>query len=179
MRIVVSGTAGSGKTSVAKEIAARLNYKHYSIGDFFGKIALKKGVDLIKLSKLAESDPSIDKEADEMQKALNKEDDFVIDSRLGAFFIPDSIKIFLDADLKTRAKRIIGDERVDEQNKSIKGAIKGIKKREESENKRYKKYYGYDCYDKSKFDLVIDTTDIDIEGVVDKIMVFIKREGTK
>ena len=175
MRIVISGTAGSGKSTVAKEVAKGLNYKHYSIGDFFGKLAIKRGIDVIKLNRLAEDDASIDREVDDMQKALNREDNFVIDSRLGAFFIPDSTKVFLDADLKTRAKRIIGDQREDEQNKSLKGAIRNMKKREESENKRYKERYGYACYDKAKFDLVIDTTNLDVEEVVGRILAFIKK----
>ncbi len=176
MRIVISGTAGSGKTTVAKELAKMLNYKHYSIGDFFEKIALKRKTDLVKLSRMAETDPTIDKEVDELQKALNKEDNFVIDSRLGAFFISDSIKIFLDADLKKRAKRILQDQREDEQNKSLKETIRNMKRREESENKRYREYYCYDCYDKSKFDLVIDTSNIDTEDVVNRIMGFIKKK---
>lgn len=175
MRIVISGTAGSGKTTVARELAKRLNYKHYSAGDFFGEIAIKKGIDLMELSRLAESEPAIDKEVDEMQRALNKKDNFVIDSRLGAYFIPKSIKVFLDAELKTRAKRIMGEKRGDEKSKSLKETIRSIKKREESENKRYKEYYGYNCYDRTVFDLVMDTTDIDAEEVAEKIMAFVKK----
>ena len=61
------------------------------------EIAAKRGITLLELSKLAETDRSIDKELDNYQIQLGKdEDNFIIDARLGWHFIPDSIKIFLD-----------------------------------------------------------------------------------
>ena len=40
----------------------------------------------------------------------------------------------------------------------------------EVSNKRYKQFYGYDCYDKSKYDYVIDTSDLSVKEVVDDVL---------
>lgn len=177
MIITIGGKAGSGKSTVAKLIAEELGLKHYSVGDLQRQLAKEKGISLLELSKLEEKDPKVDKQLDEKQKLLGERgDNFVIDSRLGAMFIPHAdFKIFLDADEKIRAKRILKDKRAIEKSKTTKQTIANIKKREASENKRYKKYYRYDCYDLAWYDLVIDTTGISPKEVVDKIIAFIRR----
>ncbi len=171
MIITIAGRAGSGKSTVARLLAKKLRLKHYSMGDLQREIAREKGITLIELGRLEEKDDSIDRELDNKQKELGKkEDNFVIDGRLPAFFIPNSIKIFLDADEETRAKRILKDDRVEENNIDLKKTIENTRAREESENKRYKQFYGYDCYDKSKYDYVIDTSDLSVKEVVDDVL---------
>ena len=76
----------------------------------------------------------------------------------------------MDAEPKVRAKRILKEGRDDEKYADLDQTITEMKDREESENKRYKEYYDYDCYDSKHFTLIIDTTDIDIDEVVSKIM---------
>ncbi len=176
MIITIGGKAGSGKSTIAKELAKKLNLKHYSIGDLQRNIAKEKGITLIELSKLEEKDSSIDKELEEKQKELGtKNDNFVIDGRLSAFFIPNSIKIFLDADEKIRAERILKDGRSTEKSEDIDKAIKNIKKREESENNRFKKYYGFNCYDKTEYDFTIDTSNLTVKKIINKILNIIKK----
>jgi len=60
MIITISGKAGSGKSTVAKQLAKKLNLKHYSIGDIMRKLAKEKNISLNELSKLAEKDKTID-----------------------------------------------------------------------------------------------------------------------
>src|SRR3989338_808503 len=104
MRITISGKAGSGKSTVAKLLSEKLGLKHYSIGDLMRVMAVERGLTLVGLNKLAETDKSIDFELDNKLKELGKaKDNFVVDGRLTAFFIPDAeIKVFLDADDKVR-----------------------------------------------------------------------------
>lgn len=170
MRITIGGKAGSGKTTVAKLLAKRLNLKYYSIGKIQRAIAKKRGITILELSRVEEQNPEIDKEIDEKQKELAKEDNFVLDSRLGAFFIKNSIKVFLDANEFVRAKRILKDKRVAENNKNLKEVIKNMRQREESEKRRYKSYYNINCYNKNYYDIVIDTTNLTPEEVVTKII---------
>lgn len=177
MIIVIGGRAGSGKSTIAKLVAKKLNLKHYSMGDLQREIAKEKGISLLELGKLEEKDPTIDKDLDNKQKELGKkENNFVIDGRLSAFFIPKAIKIFLDADERTRAERILKDERETEKSKNINETIKNMNKREESENKRFEQFYGLKCYDKSKYDVIIDTTNLIINQVADKVIEAVKNK---
>jgi len=176
MQITISGKAGSGKSTVAKLLSEKLNLKHYSIGDLMRAMAAEKGMALLELNKLAEKDKSIDFELDNKLKELGKtKDNFVVDGRLTAFFIPDAeFRVFLDADDKVRAERILNDKRQQEKSKSLKETISNIKKREESEKKRYQKYYGVNYLDKKLYNLVIDTTNLTQNHVVERIIGFVK-----
>ena len=171
MIITISGKAGSGKSTVAAEIAKKLKLKHCSIGDLMRQIAKEKKISLPELGKIAEKDKSIDEELDNQQMKLRNKDNFVIDGRLTAFFIPDAdLKIFLDCKDKVRAERILKDTRKDEKSSTVTEVIKKIKSREQSERKRYKEYYNVDYYNKRLYDFIIDTTKITASRVVDRII---------
>ena len=176
MKISISGMIGSGKSTVSKLLAKRLNYEYYSVGKFMREISIKKGLHLSELSKDAEKGKELDEELDNMQKNLNKEkQNFVMDSRLGFYFIPHSFKIFLKVDLDEACKRIFNESRDEEEYDSLEECKQHIKRRTYSEKIRYKQYYDIDFPDESKFDLIIDTSDISAKEVVDKIMESVKR----
>lgn len=176
MIITLSGYPGSGKTTIAKEVAKALGYKHYSMGDLRGEIALKRGLTIDELNELGKKEDWTDKEVDEYQKELGKkQDNFVVDGWLSFYFIPHSIKIFLYVDLKEGAKRIFKDQREDEEKKgSIGEVLKMIKKRLDDSRKRYLKYYKVKFDDKKHYDLWLDTTRLTKDLVVDKLIKYIK-----
>lgn len=135
------------------------------------EIAKEKNITLLQLSKLAEKDKKIDKLLDKKQIELGKkQDNFVIDSRLGFHFIKNSKKIFLDVDLNEAAKRILKEKREHESYKDIKESVEKIKTRISSENKRYKEYYNIDYQDITNYDIIIDTTNEKPENVVKNIL---------
>jgi len=175
MKITISGLPGSGKTTAAKLLAKKLKLKHYSIGNQMRKIAKKKNINELELSKIAEKQKDIDKKLDDFQKKLANKDNFVLDSRLGFYFIPDSIKIFLKVDPKEGARRIFNDKRKEENFKTLKQTLEAVKRRIKSEDIRYRKYYGIKNFrNKKNYDLIIDTTNLKPEEVVDRIIRFIK-----
>tara|TARA_Y100000310_G_C20625894_1_gene785849 strand:+ start:761 stop:1318 length:558 start_codon:yes stop_codon:yes gene_type:complete len=182
MIVTISGTAGSGKSTVGKLLAKKLEVKHYSIGDFMRQIAKERNLSLEDLGKIAEGDKSIDTTLDNKQIQLGKTaDEFVIDARLGYHFIPKSKKIFLTADLKSRAERIwkditIKNTRKEERGENLKDIIEELKRREESEKKRYQQYYQTNPYDKKNYDLVVDSSSISAEAVAEKIISWLKKE---
>jgi CMP/dCMP kinase len=179
MIITISGALGSGKSTVAKILVEKFNLKHYSTGDFMREIAAKRGVTLLELGKLAETDKSIDEELDERQIKLGEEEDnFIIDARLGWHFIPNSVKIFLDVSDEEAAKRIFKEGRKDEKyNTDLQATLENIKNRRESEIKRYQDYYNLNYYDHNNYDLVVDTTGIPAEEVAERIIKFIEEKN--
>lgn len=179
MIITISGMPGAGKSTAARILAKKLKLKHYSTGDLMRAMARKKGIPLIKLEWLAEKNEKIDREIDAMSAKLGKtKDNFVIDTRIGFHFIPNSIKIFLDVDPEEGAKRIFNakgkEVRKEEEYKTIEELEKELQQRIASENKRFRKLYGINVNKKSNYDLVIDTTKLTKKQVVEKILEFLK-----
>lgn len=179
MIITISGTPGSGKSTVAKILAKKLKLKHYSTGDFMREMAKKRKITLEEIGELAKTDPTIDQGLDQRQIQLGKkEDNFIIDGRLSFHFIPHSIKIFIDVDLQEGARRILNDInsglRKEEQAKNIQEMVKKTIDRKKSETERYQKYYHLDPNEKKNYDLVLDSTNMVAEKVAEKIIKFIK-----
>lgn len=175
MIITISGTAGSGKSTIAKELVKKLNLKRYSVGDFRRKKGMELGLDINEYNKLGEKNEFTDKEADEWQTNLGKtQDNFIIDGRLSFYFIPDSFKLFLDGDEKVRARRIFNDKRKTEDFKTFEQALEKIHERQLSDEKRYKKYYKLNPFDHNHYDLVIDTSDKNVNEIIKIILKKIK-----
>ena len=176
MRIAISGKAGSGKSTVAKLLSKKLGLRHYSIGDLMRAMAAEKKISLIRLNKLAEKDNSIDFELDDKLKELGKlKNNFVVDGRLAAFFIPNAeMRIFLETDDKVRAERVLKDRRHQEKG-NLNEVLKNIKDREESERIRYRQYYGIDYTNRKLYNLMIDTTKLAPDEVVGRIIRFMEK----
>ena len=176
MIITISGIPGSGKSSVAKVLAKKLNLKHYSIGDLQRKYAKEKGLTIEELGELESKDDKIDRELDEYQSKLKG--DFIIDGRISFHFIPNSIKIFLDCSTDECAKRIYNAKRDSSERKtfSLEESKKIMLNREEVNRKRFLDYYNIDFLDKKNYDLVVDTTNLSKEEVIEKILNFIKKK---
>ncbi len=171
MIITISGIVGSGKSSVGILVAKKLGFKYYCIGDLRREMAKKRGISLAELNKLGEKDPSTDLEPDKFAEEKGKTDDnFVMVGRTSFHFIPKSVKIFLDVDPKTGAERVLNHSRNDERYNNLDEAIKKIRKRLESDEVRYRKYYNLDVFNKKNYDYIIDTTNLTIKEVVDEII---------
>jgi cytidylate kinase len=174
MILTITGDLGSGKSTVAKLVADKLKLKYYSTGSIFRKVAADMQISLKELGDLAKKDKRIDKRIDDYQKKLGKkEDNFILEGRLGFYFIPKSIKICLKVDLAESARRIISDNRSDEHFENIDEAINAIKERRSSEKERYKKLYNIDIDNLNNYDLVIDTTTLPADEVAKKIIEFV------
>ena len=172
MLITICGMPGSGKTTVSKLVAEKLGYKHVSVGDLRGQIAQEHNMTIDELNAVGLKEDWTDKETDKKTIELGKkEDDLVIDAWLAWNFIPNSLKMYLDCDLRVAAERIFKNQRSDEQpQESVDGVLRMIKARLENTVARYKKWYNVDWHDKSNYDVVIDTTTLTPEEVIDRIL---------
>ena len=182
MIISISGAEGAGKSTIAKMLAEKLNWPRYYMGGLRRQKAAERGLTLAEYNKLGETDPSTDLEVDEYQKKLGEtEDNFIIEGRTSWHFIPQSFKIFLDVDINEAAKRIFealkeSPERNEDSNiKSVEDMIESLKNRRESDMKRYQKYFDINVFDLTHYDLVLDTTNLEIEEVFKETLVAIEK----
>jgi len=183
MIISFNGVAGSGKSTIAKKLADKLGWSRYYIGGLRREKAKEKGLTLAEYNKLGETDSKTDVEVDEYQKELGKkEDNFVIEGRTSWYFIPHSLKIYLDVEPKEGAKRVFNElQKKDSRNEDTgletkKDVLKSHENRKKSDIKRYKKYYNIDVYNPNNYDLVVDTTNLTIEQAFEKVYTFVKKE---
>ena len=182
MIITISGHPGSGKSTIAKMLAKKLGFKHYSAGDFMRAMAIERKTTLEELTKVALKDRSVDDEIDRRTVELaGKEDDFVIDSRLGWKFIPCAVKILLTISPEVAAKRVFAQMRPDEkENTTLEATSKNQEKRLAAEIERYSKLYDVDYTDPKNHDFAVDTSSLTPDEIVAKIMEFLdKKESFK
>ncbi|MEM4397902.1 MAG: cytidylate kinase family protein, partial [Candidatus Woesearchaeota archaeon] len=90
----------------------------------------------------------------------------------GFYFVQGAFKIFITADLKTRAKRIL--EREPENYKNLKDAMQKIKQRELANKERWLKLYNIDFLKQKNYDLFLDTTNINQEEALKIVLKKIK-----
>lgn len=179
--ITIAGRPGSGKSSTARNVAVKLGYKHFSSGDFFRSLAREKGTDVLQANLSAEGNYQIDHLVDQHLQKMNKtENNIVLDSRTAWHWMPDSFKVFLDLDLETAARRILKalEERKEVNEdipKDAKAYVRVLKDRLASENRRYESLYRINPGDLSNYDLVVDTTENNLEEVVDIILTSYKK----
>jgi predicted cytidylate kinase len=169
LKITLCGKIGSGKSVVAKAISKELNLKHYSTGDLMREIATQKGYKLTEYMKIRPDD--IDKIVDEKTKKIGEtETNFIFDSKLAFNFIPKSKKIFLDVTDEEAAKRIFENQRESETKvSSIQEMVQKNKTRWEIDRQKYIKMYNVDINDQNNYDIYIDTTNLTLEQVIDKV----------
>lgn len=171
MNLSLTGNLGSGKSSVGKELIAR-GFEIVSSGDIFRGLAAEKGVSIVEMNKIAETDKSIDKMVDDRTIALGKEKDRTIfDSRMGWYFVPDSFKVFMMVDLAEAGQRVYQDGlRKAESYEKPEDAVEALYKRQSLEKSRYGQLYGVNYYDLDNYDLVIDTTGATPEQIAEEIV---------
>ncbi|MEM0369221.1 MAG: AAA family ATPase [Pyrobaculum sp.] len=161
--IAVSGQPGSGKTTIAREIAKALDIPMVSSGAIFRELAAKSGMDLIEFHKYAETNPEIDKAVDTLAIERAKKGDVVLEGHLTAWVVRPyaDLCIYLKAAKEIRARRIsIRD------NKTYEDALREVEEREVLNRKRYQAIYGIDIRELSIFDLVLDTSHLSINDAV-------------
>jgi cytidylate kinase len=154
--ITISGPAGSGKSHCATALAEAFGLPCHSAGSIFRRVAEERGVTLEALTKLAEKDEGIDREIDHQTEVLAKAGGVILEGRLVAFFSTSGtnrLSFYLTAPMEERVKRIADREGI-----SIKDARLKTLAREEGERRRYKKIYGLDTKDLSRYDFVINTS---------------------
>lgn len=177
MIIAIAGPIGVGKSTVARQLAAHLGYRYISAGEFFREIARERGMSLTDVNRLAEQDPSLDRELDRRQRELAQAGNCVVESRLSGWIVDADLAIWLRASLDVRAQRVAGREAQD-----VAVARHELVEREQSEWARYQRLYGIDISDLTPYQVIIDTTHWDAGAIGQALAGLVRsmlgREGT-
>ncbi len=178
--ITFGGTPGSGKGTVGKLLAQRLQLPYFSIGDIKREYAKEHKLNLAELNEKNKNDPDFDNTIDAYQSNLPKKyDSLIVDGKMSFYFFPTSFKIFLRVDVAEAARRLIDAKRDSEKVTSIEEGIKLINSRMEMDDTRYMKFYGVHSYDENNYDITIDTTNLTPEQVLDIIIEYLGEQGVK
>lgn len=186
--ITISGTPGSGKSTIAKNILPLLKAERIYTGGLWRDMAKEKNMTMKEFHEYAANNHQVDRDLDEKvakeARKLSERSTVVVEGRVQFHFLPESIKIFVKADIAETAKRVWKEmhdskEGVRETESHIKtlAEMEGEQKRRRATDiDRYKDIYKIDYTDESQYDFVLDTTDIDARQATQKVMDFIDKE---
>ena len=187
MIITISGTPGSGKSTVAKILVKKLDAERIYVGGIRRELAREKGMTLEELNDYAKTHPETDIDVDKKAAAKARELDgegkyVVVEGRTQFHFLPESLKVFMKVSTEEGARRIWKElQNKEMQEKRNEGNINSfeemklrVQKREEEDAERYMKYYGFDHRDEKHYDFILDTSDITAEEAAEKVMGFVK-----
>ena len=150
-KITISGEVASGKSTIGKLLAEKLNYKFVSIGNKTREFAESRGLDIVQFQKECLSDPTIDKLIDkQFSDECNANEKLIIDYRLGFKFISNSYNIFLKVPIGTATERLKTAKRYNETHHTINERNKIFKN-------QFQNSYAIDYTEENHYDLIIDS----------------------
>jgi cytidylate kinase len=170
--ICISGMAGTGKSTLAKKIAEKYNLKYYSGGDALKDLAKQEGYAVtaqgwwespigLKFLKERSDDPKFDKAVDYKLLEYAEQGDVLLDSWTMPWLLKGGFKIWLQASLEQRAKRV-----AERDNIILKQAFKVLEEKEARTKAIYKSIYGFVLgEDLAPFDFVLDTDNLNANEV--------------
>jgi CMP/dCMP kinase len=220
MIIAIDGPAGSGKSSAAKIIAQKMQFRHINTGSMYRAVAwkaqqlgmaLNNEEDVAEIARnlniqfipgpqgqsvmVAEKDvtgllrsKSVDRDAAivaslgkvreilvSMQREMGKSGNIVMEGRdIGTVVFPDAEKkFFLDASPKERGKRRYLELKEKNQAVDLNTIIEQVKLRDEKDRNRK-----VSPLKPAKDAIFLDTTSLDLNEVVDRMMEWIQKNPT-
>ncbi len=172
MIITITGKPCSGKGTVSKIFCDKYKFEYISAGQLMRDIAVEKNFeDILSFTQsdnIKDTDIAVEKWTAKIGET-RLDEDIIIDARLAWFTIPKSFKVFIDVSMDTAAIRLFNSKRENEQVDSIEEAKASLIARWDRENTRYKKTYGVDNTDPTRYDLVISSENTSPQDIAEKI----------
>lgn len=199
--ITVGREYGSGGRTSAKILAEKLGINYYD--DEILKMASEESAISEELFRLADENPnknilkdiissikekigyakditspdSLYKFQSQVIRSLAEKENFIILGRCANAVLEDQhrnkvLRIFLYADFETRVKRIMEQEKM-----SYADTVAKIKKKDTNRNYFYKYFTGVDIYNPLKYDIMINTSTIGFDEILNIIIEFMKIRG--
>lgn len=179
MKITIGGLSGTGTSSIGKALAKHYSCEFASGGNFARALAAKYGMTMEERDKftLDNNISSDDEEIDGMQKEFGKtKENFVLEARIGWYNVPDSIKIKLACEDDVRFERTskADPDRMATKIEDFETTKKKSLQREEDHRARIERIYGIkNLNDDEHFDVIIDTTPLTFEQVLQKCIDYV------
>jgi cytidylate kinase len=180
--LCVSGLTGSGKSTVAKRLAAKYGFDYFSGGNALKSLAQEEGYDSevrgwwespqgLTFLQQRMKDPTFDKRIDEKLLELAGKGNVVLDSWTMPWLLNEGFKIWLDSSPQVRAKRVVKRDGISKED-----ALKALTEKDEQTRKIYKSLYGFDLgYDLSPFDFVLATDELNPDEVFRAVSLVVDR----
>lgn len=177
MKVAISGLSGVGSSTTAKLVSERLNLPMTNFT--FRQLAVEKGMSFEELQTLAASEPEVDFELDRRLISFINEnpnciaatdiscwlDNPGVYTLLGLDKGPSfDLKIWLEAPLEVRAARMQAREKG-----SIEDIIAYNHQRDIDNRERYLNLYGIDIFSREGIDWVFETSDHNLNEVVEAV----------
>jgi len=164
--ITISGKYGTGKDTIGELLSKRIDFK--LIKATMRRFAKERGLDILEFEKLyTKNSDEWDRKLDEWQRnVVKKEENSILVSHLSAYVVPDAdLKIFLTASDEIRFERISKRDKIDSRK-----VEEYVRERESVFRKRVKRVYGIDYWSPKWYDLIVDTSNLSPEQIVDIII---------
>lgn len=173
--ITLSGTPGSGKSTIAKLLSEELSLPYVYSGMIFRELAKEHNMSLADFGSYCETHDDVDRELDEKQVSILKKGNVLLEGRLAGWLAVlkdiSAFKIWIDAKPSIRAERI-----VEREGGNIQDQHEKLLSRQKSEQIRYKTYYDIDVMDTSIYDLCIDSSNKTPQEILQIILDELKNE---
>jgi CMP/dCMP kinase len=179
--IIISGMPAVGKTTVSRQVAAKLKIPMVGGGDVLKEMAVEEGYtpggedwwdrgEGMKFLRQRKRSPDFDREVDARLIHKAKKGDVVITSYPVPWLTSDGLKVWLSGSVKSRAARMARRDDL-----PVSKCREVLSIRDEENYKLYKKIYGIEFgRDLKPFDLVVETDAIDEEKVAQIVIQYAK-----
>lgn len=191
MLIIISGFAGSGKSSLADALGKKLGLKVVHASSLLREMK-EKGVSALdqekveklhdwweseegkKFMKMRSEDTSLDIALDKKLIEIAKKGNVVLDSwTMPYLYKGNAFRVWLNASAEVRAKRVSGRDKLD-----FNDVLGKIKARDSETKDLYERLYNFKMgKELGKFNLVINTDGLSQEEVFNKVLDAIQKEG--
>ncbi|MGC8665375.1 MAG: AAA family ATPase [Conexivisphaera sp.] len=178
--VVIAGMPASGKTTVARMVASRLNLNYVAGGDILREIARDRGYrpegdgwwdsdEGRRFLMERKGNPEFDKEVDRRLRELILSGGYVATSYSMPWLLgPEVLKVWLNASPSARAARMAKRDGI-----PVEDARRIIEFRDGENAQLYRTLYGYELApDASVFHLIIDTESVPPVDVAELIALY-------
>lgn len=165
--VAISGDIGTGKSTLVRRLAEKLGWKYLHTGEFFRKWHKEHNVPLEASEKIPEE---LDKEIDMgYQEKMRTEENTIFESHLAGWLahdVPGVFKVLCTTQYEVAMERAAKRDGV-----SIEEAKVKAKERADSLKEKFRRLYGVeDRFDPKYFDLIIDTTNVTPDQVLEMVL---------